>query len=391
MPRSAINRRECLASAAALATTVLFGTSLRAESADLPRAALFPDEQVVIGGGFPALTLFRRGAPSKPLVLFIPGGGHLARIYYGHPQARPEDFLFTHLSRAGFSTLALSYPTSHPALNRPVPGMTIAQWAQSSAAIATAYIDREKLAARVIVLGWSLGGRVARDIAVAFRELKIDLELFVGLSAAPPMPGFGSLQPSALVLTREGLRDDSSAQSTIFKSREAQLAVIDRINGRVVIERDAYARLYVADSPINFRGEPERYTDHGLTSDLATAIADQGTFDFASYPLCGVIAAGGPSDARSALTSAAAWGMLNTQALYFQMIKPVLDAREPAPQKWTAIRALMDSLIARLSRHVDGSHFFFVGEIGAAAVARHVQELVGEAAAIRRELSTLLA
>lgn len=391
MRPGAINRRECLASGAALATTALFDTSAGAESPDLPRATLFPGERVVIGAGFPALAMFRRGAPSKPLVLFVPGGGHLARIYYGHPQARPEDFLFTHLARAGFSTLALSYPTSHPALNRPIPGMTIAQWAQSSAAIAAGYIDKEKLPARVIVLGWSLGGRVARDIAVAFRELAIELELFVGLSAALPMPGFGSLQPAALVLTREGLRDDSSAQSSIFKSREAQLAVSDRINGRVVIERSAYARLYVADSPINFRGEPERYTEHGLIPDIATAIADQGTFDFASYPLCGVIAAGGPSDARFALTSAAAWGMLNTQALYFQMIKPVLDARELAPQKWTAIRALMDGLIARLSRHVEGSHFFFLGEIGAAAAARHIQELVGEGAAIRRELSTLLA
>ena len=84
--------------------------------------------------------------------------------------------------------------------------------------------------------------------------------------------------------------------------------MIDRINGRVVIEREAYARLYVADSPINFRGEAERYSDHGLVSDLATAIADQGTFDFASYPLCGVIAAGGPSDARSALTSCGGLG-----------------------------------------------------------------------------------
>lgn len=386
-----INRRECLTAGAALATTAFFDAPASAEDRSASRATLFADERLVTGAGFPALAMFRRGETAKPLVLCIPGGGHLARIYYGHPQARREDFLLTHLAQAGFSTLALSYPTSHPALNRPVPGMTIAQWAQSSAAIAASYIEKEKLPARVIVLGWSLGGRVARDIALAFRERRIELDLFVGLSAALPMPGFGSLQPSALVLTREGLRDDSSAQSSIFKSREAQLAVIDRINGRVVIERDAYARLYVADSPINFRGETERYSDHGLVSDIATAIADQGTFDFASYPLCGVIAAGGPSDARFALTSAAAWGMLNTQALYFQMIKPVLDTRELATEKWTAVRALMGSLITRLSRHVDGSHFFFVGETGAVATARHIQQLVAEAAVIRRELSTLLA
>ena len=102
--------------------------------------------------------------------------------------------------------------------------MTITQWAQSSAAIAASYIHEEKLPARVIVIGWSLGGRVARDIAVAFRELRIDLDLFVGLSAALPMPGFGSLQASALVLTREGLRDDSArkARSSSRAKRSSQ-------------------------------------------------------------------------------------------------------------------------------------------------------------------------
>jgi pimeloyl-ACP methyl ester carboxylesterase len=391
MLRGEINRRECLVTGAALAAAALLPPSASAQGRASSPEALFADERIETGAGFPALAMFRRGASDKPLALCIPGGGHLARIYYGHPQARREDFLLAHLVKSGFSTLALSYPTSHPALKTPIPGMTIRQWAESSAAIAASYLAREKLPARVIVVGWSLGGRIARDIALAFRALKIELELFVGLSAAPPMPGFGSLQRSALVLTREGLRDDSSAQSPIFRSREAALAVIDRINGRVVIEREAYARSYVADSPINFRGEAERYSERGLIQDIATAIDDQGTFDFASYPLCGVIAAGGQPDARHAVTSAAAWGMLNTQALYFQRIKPVLDARELDARKWMAVRELMEGLIRRLSRHVDGSHFFFVGEVGAAAVARHIQDLVAESAAIRRELSALLA
>ncbi|MEP7247868.1 MAG: hypothetical protein ABI885_29855 [Gammaproteobacteria bacterium] len=51
----------------------------------------------------------------------------------------------------------------------------------------------------------------------------------------------------------------------------------------------------------------------------------------------------------------------------------------------------MKGVVARLSRYVDGSHFFFLGEIGKAATARHIQDLVTEVAAIRRELSTLLA
>jgi hypothetical protein len=363
------------------------------------RSELFAGERVASGAGFAALAMFQRAAPTKPLVLFLPGGGHLARIAYGHPGAVPEDFLLTHLTRAGFSTLALSYPSAHPSMNNPVPEMTITQWAASSAAIAAECIATEQLPLRVIALGWSLAGRLARDLAVAFRSHGIALEIFIGLSAAPPVPGFGGLSPADLQLAPTGLLDGSSERSSIFRSRGPQLAVIDGINGRVVLPRDIYAELYVTDSPINFRGEAERYGDHGLVTDIGAAIADQGTFDFKSYPLCGTVSAASPSDARHALTNASAWGMLNAQTLYFQTIQPSLvrgegtlaSVRELDPRKWEGLLRLMDGLAARLSRRVEGSHFFFVGQAGASATAAHVEQLVDEAASVRSELSALLA
>jgi hypothetical protein len=353
-------------------------------------ATLFPEERIVWGANFPALSLFRPGMPTKPLVLLLPGGGHLARIYYGHPGARPEDFLLTHLARAGSGTLALSYPSAHPCMNHPVPAMTITQWAASCAAITAQYVANEQLPPRVIAVGWSLAGRLARNLALDLKSRGIDLEIFIGLSAAPPIPGFGSLSRAALQLAPSGLLDGSSEGSSIFRSREAQLAVTDEINGRVVLPRHIYARSYVTDSPINFRGEAERYRDHDFVNDIAAAIADQGTFDFGNYPLCGVVSAAGPSDARFALTGASGFGMLNAQALYFQVIKPSLTRQTPDPERWAALRQLMDALTARLSRHVEGSHVFFLGEVGAAATAQCVFDLAHEAGAIRRELSSLL-
>lgn len=353
-------------------------------------AALFPGERVVSGAGVPALAMFQRGAPDMPLVLFCPGGGHLARIAYGHPDGLPEDFLCTHLAQAGFSTLALSYPSAHASLNHPMPELTIARWAECCAAIAAEYIATEQLPSRIVALGWSLGGRVARNLAVALRGRDCSVDIFIGLSAVPPIPGFGGLSQADLQLAPSGLLDGSSAESSIFRSRAAHLAVVDRINGRVVIPRDVYANHYVTDSPINFRGEAERYHDHSLVSDIAEAVTDQSSFDFASYPLCGSVSAAGASDARHALGAASAWGMLNAQSLYFQIVRPAL-ARNPNPERWLAVRELMTSLIARLSRHVNGSHVFFVGQAGASETAAHVQDLVLEGEAVRRELARLLA
>jgi hypothetical protein len=348
---------------------------------------LFDQERIAWGCGIPALIRSERADPSQPLAVYIPGGGHLARIAYGHPGANPDDFLITHLARAGYSTLALSYPTLHAAFDHPLPGLTITEWADCIADITATFICEQHLQNRVIPMGWSLGGRLARDLTLALLQRQISVEIFIGLSATPPLPGFGGLSQSDLQLTAAGLLDGSSADSPIFRSREAGLQVVDRLNGRVVLPRDVYARWYVTDSPINFRGEAERYTDAGLAADIAAAIADQGSFDFRNYPICGSIAGDDVSDARHALAAGLAWQMLTAQSIYFNLVEPALSR---GTSRWTELRALMDALGPRLTRHVEGSHFFYLGEVGARATAVCVAELAAEAASLRGELAMLL-
>lgn len=351
---------------------------------------LFPGERVVRGAGLPALAFAHRGDSAKPLAVLLPGGGHLGRIFYGHPDAPAGDFVVSRLVQRGFGALALSYPSAHPAIGRAVPKLTVAQWSDAVAAIVADHVAAERLRSRVVVLAWSLAGRVARNLAVALRAHGIDLDLFVGLSAVPPMPGFGVLGQGDLRLAPTGLLDGSSEDSPVFRSRERHLAVIDRVNRREILSRRDYARLYVTDSPIGLRGEAERYVDRALVSDIGAAVTDQGTFDFGNYPLCAVVSASDSVDAVHALTDAASWGMVNAKALFAQRIGPALAKREPTSQDWAALRSLMDSLPGRLSRYVEGGHLFFVGEKGAAATADHVQDLIGEAAAIRLELARLL-
>jgi hypothetical protein len=75
---------------------------------------LDPGEELRTAAGFPALVRFARGAPGSPLVVFVTGGGVLARIAYGHAGARPADFLAHWLRQAGYACLAVSYPLGHP-------------------------------------------------------------------------------------------------------------------------------------------------------------------------------------------------------------------------------------------------------------------------------------
>ena len=55
---------------------------------------LFDGETLDMANAAPALIKFIPGNLKKSLIVFIPGGGHTARIAYGgHPGGQQEDFL----------------------------------------------------------------------------------------------------------------------------------------------------------------------------------------------------------------------------------------------------------------------------------------------------------
>ena len=242
----------------------------------------------------------------------------------------------------------------------------------------------------MIAVGWSLGGRVARDFAKAANNSNLSLEGFIGLSATAPIPGFGSKTiASQVLLNTKGLWESSAP--SVLSDRFEMLAAVDRQNGRTIIPHEIYIRDYVCDTPLNLRGEDVQYRDGHVVSDLCEAIADQGSLDFASYPLTAVIAADGQSDGRHTLTDASAWAFLNAQTLYLNMVAPHLaNGSEIAPASWQNLKAIFDGLGARLSRRVDGSHSFFVGEQGASQTAEYISSLIGQINSIRREIAAAL-
>ena len=79
----------------------------------MPPAAIYPGEELRVAAGFPVLSQFRKGDPGQPLVVFVTGGGVLARIAYGHEGARPAGFLAQLISDARFlSDYAGDFPVN---------------------------------------------------------------------------------------------------------------------------------------------------------------------------------------------------------------------------------------------------------------------------------------
>lgn len=56
-------------------------------------ATLFAGEEQVLRDGVVGLRYLRRRRDDQPLVIFLPGGAHLARIAYGDPTSSRSDFL----------------------------------------------------------------------------------------------------------------------------------------------------------------------------------------------------------------------------------------------------------------------------------------------------------
>ena len=125
---------------------------------------LFPGEEMLLTNGVESLNYFKLGDPDKPLVVFVPGGFHLARVAYGYPGSNKKDFLAHWLLEDGYSFLAASYPTGNQVYSNVYPSFSIRDWGNQVAAVAKHYIDQHNLSDEIIVLGWSAGGQITQSV-----------------------------------------------------------------------------------------------------------------------------------------------------------------------------------------------------------------------------------
>ncbi|NTE66250.1 hypothetical protein G6M85_11590 [Agrobacterium tumefaciens] len=356
-------------------------------------AGLFPNELLLDGANFPAIVYWRPPAGTNPTVIFLPGGGHLARVAYGHPGAHAPDFVDFWLREVGWGLLAISYPSDHSAFSKVYPDMTVSDWGASVADIAVDLLADRAAPHQIIVAGWSMAGRAARSVCNELTRVGLPPVGFISLAASAPFPGLVPVLEKGEPLTEAGLWDLAASEFGL-PSREtkwcAELAVQSAENGREVIPVEIYKRDYRANTPLLLRGEPQFVRTSGAVQSVAEVAQELGTFDYASHPLTGVIAPTKPSDARHALTDALTWGFLNAQQLFEHLVKGGRDLSAISPERWERLRLLMLDLPQRLTRTVAGGHFFFIGALGAEATARLLIDLSRDIASLQAEISALI-
>ncbi|MFE5700341.1 thioesterase domain-containing protein [Rhodococcus koreensis] len=317
---------------------------------------------------------------SAATILFLPGGGHLARVAYGHPGTRQQDFLDHQLEARDLGLLAISYPNSHQVFTKAYPMMTLSQWAEGVAEIATDLVDGGPL----LIAGWSMGGKGVLRLNRALEERGATVTGFVALSARPPWPGLSPRSPGGELLHEDGLWDYSRYNAIAISGLEE----VNRLAGYQVISPDEHRLYYRGAGPLMLRGEVDRIGPDGRFTSLDAALNDSEGFAFDQAPLCATISPTYPTDADHALAGAATWSAIGLMGLIRNHLAGI-DLNRLPPDTWSRLRALAADWTQTMNRTVEGGHYFFIGETGAAVTADALADLYDQLAAVGAELHAI--
>lgn len=346
-------------------------------------ASLINGETLRHAANVPMLAFYRPGRiASAPLVVFIPGGGHLARISYGYPNCNPQDFIGHWFSEVGYGFLALSVATGADFPISAPSDLTRLRWAEALAELVAEAAVIDGLPRSVIILVWSMASNVAAPLAVALRKRNITIDALIPMAARPPLPTALSGTQTSELFDKMGFWD--VAGSPVFgvprrMSWFAELEEIETNIGRSVLPSQDYEKYILVPTPFNLRRDPRPSATLETDSDLD------------DLPLAAPIVPTDQRDFRHALGDVAGWAHVNTQVVRRAYDKVfAASGRSMDAATWKEFSALVADLPNRLSARVTGGHLFFVGERGARDSTTATIELSERVRGLRTEIAIIL-
>ncbi|KAL3473209.1 hypothetical protein BJX99DRAFT_272378 [Aspergillus californicus] len=354
---------------------------------------LYTGEALDTIAGFPTVYHYQPSDydTTKPLIVCVTGGLHLARVFYGgHDGSTPSNFLSYWLSKQGFSVLCLSYPleTNPPIMPATGANFRISDWGQQAANTTAKIINCKNLSSRsVVLISWSMGGRMVVPFTIAAKNLGLHVQQYIAFAATP---GFSSIRPLP-----PGITCSSSGYFRVPPHVDVFLGQLEEMRvlngGAVVIPEDVYLREYIGGTPINLIGLGLKYdpVTRAFVRDEVPHEEDTRVLDVGNFPLISALYPTSVLDASHALADKASWGFLLTYKLEHMIGRISVSNMQGTPE-WKRLLNLVHDAPERLCVPVPGNHFFFVGESSARDVAGRVAELIDDGTAFERGLAGLI-
>ncbi|KAJ5627141.1 hypothetical protein N7528_004568 [Penicillium herquei] len=367
-------------------------------AADATRVtALYSNEVLENVTGFPTIYHFQSSQQqangsenTNPLMVCVPGSMHLARIFYGgHEGSKTSDFLAYHLSNHGFNVLSVSYPleSSPEIMPATAPTFRIQDWGRQVATIAKKVIEERGLLTRsIILISWSMAGRMIVPFNISAKELGLDVQQIVSFAATPGISNIRNPAPG-MACSEAGYFCIPDRLGNFYHQVEAMGEFNDE---NISIPREIFLREYVGGTPINLTGVRLKYDGQGsFIADEMTHEEDTKVFDIANIPFITALYPTSILDASHALADRATWAFLLTYQLEVMIGKQGFQ-KVQGSLKWQKLMDFVHSAPDRLFSPVQGTHFFFVGENSARDVAEKVMKLINDAKDFHKELSEMI-
>ncbi len=349
----------------------------------LGHTSLYAGEQLIEINKIQTLFKFINGDKNKPLIIFIPGAAHLARIAYGFPGGRKDDFLSYWLHKEGYPFLGISYPTDNPVYSKIYPSFNIREWGNQVATVAKTIIDKNHLSDHVVILGWSLGGNIEESATEALNKRHIKVDAFIGLSAVTPISYLGqSIKGSSgNKMLPSGLLDEKY----FLNMFEKLVAEQSQYNGHEIIPKNIYLKEFLGNIPVALAGQGYHFINNKFEFNLQYAIDDSGVFHFDRTPWIGLISDDSIEIPRITLIDPSAWNFLRNEMLYSHYLG--LGNLSEDPDKYANTKQILNKIPLYLSETVRGNHFFFVGEKGARETAQKIEIILQHINIMKQNLS----
>ncbi|KAL1961485.1 hypothetical protein VTN77DRAFT_1823 [Rasamsonia byssochlamydoides] len=413
---------------------------------------LYEGERLETSAGYPTLYKFLPSSSptppnstgkKKPLIVFIPGAAHLARIAYGgHAGYDPRNFLAYWLNEAGYDVLAISYPLetkSDPAIVAPdYPDFRVPAWGEQAARTTRMVLDEGKKKNEngglgngngsdsddeVILLAWSMGGKILKPFVASARECGFHVKLFVALAATPG--GITGLRayPRQIRRTENGYATCAGFDESFLRQIHEQWRLEQEQDENVpaIIDDEVFLREYIGYTPVrltswgltypddsnnnNIDSASNKNTDEsGFIPDEWEALRDAGPTDkdIRGYPFIGSIRPTSILDMRHTLCDSANWGMILTLKLTADVTKALSNSHSSSPSfssgshsekdtYWQQLTHLIHSAPAEMTTEtVHGTHFFFLGRTGARETAEAIVRLIEKMERIQGQMEELV-
>lgn len=347
---------------------------------------LYDNEQSVTLAGFPAVTYFQAGKPDMPLIVFVPGAHHAARIAYGgHEGARSEDFLAHWLKEKGYNFLAVSYPidTASGMMEETAPDFTAQNWGQQIADAALGVIEEHGLSGGVYFAHWSMAGKSIQPAHAAMSEAGHPIEAAFSFAATPGIPGIITLTQE-LDKTVDGYANRESTYPGWISQLDS-----NRQGGPEIIPEDILRSDYLGHIPVNLQGYGELVEDGEVRIDHMEQALHYGSFEFSNHPWIVVFQVDDRADARHAINDSSYWAYYNTHSLFAEPGKRGLKVGDMSDEAWLQMIKMSQEAPERLRVDVGGNHFFFVGETGAHATADAIDRAIVQLTEWRADIDGL--